>query len=633
MNLLIELNGNDTQILLSDEPWRRGLQRLRVKGREIPFLLPALSGHHFFTGLWPPPPETIDYEPHESPGSLQQVSATRAIWHQPETPYTHVETYIEYEIVGPGTVEARFETRSRADSYPHGYVGLFWGTGPIPGGQRGIHIVLPGGNGGLSKMPSRRCPPGYGVRWHYFQGGGDCGSGRANTILGPNMPSATHSPDHPPTYFFAEAAHRFALPIQVGRWRDLYYSLEVDSHDIAFTNVLLATAIGGPSWDIYWRLRPGETKSICCRLTVGPWRGWGAIEERYRSWHGCVDPSFEIEPIYQGTPQCFARPEPVGLDPDSGLTLSQKLFETRGRRLLETLNLLDRCSVGYFGGTSQNAGLDDRFSGDHMWGPYVPFLLPEKEWAQQHRRLKQAIQEMPDEVDGVQWIGYDGPQPRKTDVWEIGTFLRALTGFEARPQTDRQWLPHLNQVNMVVRRWTERLFDAGRGQVFHDPGNQFTELWRHWTAYVPPDIHRALLARSLFRVWNIGPEYNLKRVLARRDQVAFVSCLNRFVDEVLELAFCWNEQFVPPFKWRIAQFRRLPICPTGVRQGIERLGHPSNVETSIETAESILRSIKVLMKDLYHLQPDLRESLSTFAHAMHNTIEDAEVKRQTPLEW
>jgi hypothetical protein len=39
------------------------------------------------------------------------------------------------------------------------------------------------------------------------------------------------------------------------------------------------------------------------------------------------------------------------------------------------------------------------------------------------------------------------------------------------------------------------------------------------------------------------------------------------------------------------------------------------------------------MKDLYHLCPGVDEDLSVFAHAMHASIEDDEVRSETPLEW
>jgi hypothetical protein len=345
-----------------------------------------------------------------------------------------------------------------------------------------------------------------------------------------------------------------------------------------------------------------------------------------------------------GMQQPFARPDPVQVVPGSGLALSKRLFETRGKDLLAGLNLLDRCSVGCIGGMSQNACLDDDVSKDHNWGPYLSFFLSQDDWEVHHARLKQAIQEMPDEVDGVRWRG-GATGARKTDVWETSAFLQDLTGFDMRPETAQQW--------------------------------------QHWGAYVPPDIHRALLARSLWRVWNVGPNYNLERAQARGDSLTFDLCLARFVEEVLELAFCWNESFVPFFKWRAAHFKRLPICPEPVRTGIERLSERPGMSTTgvvssadpvipsggaslcpgveeslgrrerslerpprddtpavkllcnnlgmdakIKIAKTIVTSIKWLVKDLYHLDTDLEAPLFVFSHVMHETIEDPEIKEQ-----
>ena len=146
---------------------------------------------------------------------------------------------------------------------------------------------------------------------------------------------------------------------------------------------------------------------------------------------------------------------------------------------------------------------------------------------------------------------------------------------------------------------------------------------------MPPDIHRALLARSLWRVWNVGPNYNLERAQARGDCLTFDLCLSRFIEEVLELAFCWNESFVPFFKWRAAHFYRLPICPEPVRRGIERLSDAPGMESKFEIANTIVTSIKLLVKDLYHLETNLEAPLFVFSHAMRDTIEDTEIRNQT----
>ena len=124
-----------------------------------------------------------------------------------------METRIEYEIVDAGVLDLRFETTAHAASYPHDYVGLFFGAIAPPGGQRGLHLVVE--DEGV-------------LRWRYFQGGGDCWTTRDNTVLGPKMDPSPRSEGCGMSYYFAEAATRFALPIQVARWQDLYWALEVD---------------------------------------------------------------------------------------------------------------------------------------------------------------------------------------------------------------------------------------------------------------------------------------------------------------------------------------------------------------------------------------------------------------------
>jgi hypothetical protein len=146
-------------------------------------------------------------------------------------------------------------------------------------------------------------------------------------------------------------------------------------------------------------------------------------------------------------------------------------------------------------------------------------------------------------------------------------------------------------------------------------------------------VHRALLARSLFRVWNAGPEYNLGRLAKRGDPAAFALGAARFVEEVLELAFGWNEQFVPQPKWRMAQFRRLPICPVAVREGVESLAVCASPEECLRLGLSITKSLKLLMKDLYHLQSEVEQPLSAFAHAMRDSVEDPEIKAFANLDW
>ena len=616
----VQLQGFDTQVELSAATWGQGITKISVHEKhEIPFLLPALSGHHFFTGVWPRPAHAIEYEPHECPGYLIRHSDTSASYHQPTTPYSKVETRVDYTLADTGTIDIVFTTTSHASEYPFGYVGLFWGAVVPEGGQRGFHTLVD---------DDKR-----GVRWMYFAASGDATVTDRHTILGPGMEAPEHDPQHPRHYYFAQSGKHFALPIQVGRWRDLAMILELDDSNVVFTDVLMATAIGGPSWDVYWLLKPGETRRIRCRLTVDRWRGWEHVEERYRDWPGCVDPKFSVSKSSHSTLQEFRLPQENEPAKESGLALSKQLFEKRGRPLLEKLGLLSNCSVACLGGSSQNAGLDDEWSRDHIWGPYLTFVMDRDTFAGHGPALKAALSEMPDEVDGIAWTGYDGPEPRKTRLMGTDEFLHLLTRASSKPYTDKDWIPLLSESSFLGCRWTETMFDATQGAVFHDPGKRLTMQWRHRTGYPPPNVHRAILARSLFRLWNAGPEYNLLRAKRRDDFLAYRLCLDRFTNEAMELAFCWNERYVPQFKWRAQQFRRLPMCPVDFAENLSRIATSNDMDTSFAFAAELLLSVKKTMKDLYHVCAPLEAPLSVYAHEIHGQIDNEDVKAVAVLDW
>ena len=212
-------------------------------------------------------------------------------------------------------------------------------------------------------------------------------------------------------------------------------------------------------------------------------------------------------------------------------------------------------------------------------------------------------------------------------------FLRWLTGLKERPRTAAEWLPYLNGGSFLGRSWQERLFDAGQGEVFHDPGGRFTALWGEWTAYVPEDIRRALLARGLFRVWNAGPEYNLARTYGRGDRLAFALCLARFVDEVVQLAFTLERRYVPYYKWRVAHLRRLAGVPEGVRDGLDAIVGEASAERQLELAREVVAGVKEWVLEATVVPGTKEDRLSALAHGMRGTIEDEEVRRQASLDW
>ena len=313
------------------------------------------------------------------------------------------------------------------------------------------------------------------------------------------------------------------------------------------------------------------------------------------------------------------------------LELSRRLFEQRGHPLLQQLDLLNVCAVGCFGGTSQNANLDDDWSRDHMWGPYLTFVLRDEAYNVHASALEEAIKKMPDEIDGVRWIGYDGPEPRRTGVQEAQSLLRLITGLEGPIDREEDWIPLIERNGFLGRRWTEQLFDAGQGTVFH--GAWFEKMWQNWTKFVPINVKLALISRSVYRVWNAGPTYNLNRLIARRDAIGTLLCTSRFVDEVMELGFTLSDQFTPAFKWRSAHFQRLSVFSKETRTAIARLAEVKDVEEILSIARSIESEIKSVLRSMFSVRCGKRTDLSMYAHAIKRKIRNKQVKDMKILDW
>jgi hypothetical protein len=317
--------------------------------------------------------------------------------------------------------------------------------------------------------------------------------------------------------------------------------------------------------------------------------------------------------------------------PNQGLELCRRLYQKRGRPLLQQLDLLDVCAVGCIGSTSQNARLDDALSRDHCWGPYLYFVLDGAAFKAHSLMLQQAIESMPDEVDGQRWIGYDGPEPRKTAVKEASHLLREQTGLQQPPSGDDEWMRIVQRTGYLGGRWTEQLFHAARGAIFH--GDWFRTVWKAWTSFVPPEVKLSLLSRSAFRLWNAGPEYNMERLIRRGDRIGMRLCVARFIDEAMEFGFTLNGQFTPSFKWRGALFERLPAPSDGTKSAIGALAAETDPSAMLSCAASVVSDIKDLLRAEYGVECDTAAPLSMYAQALRRSIRSDSVREQTQLGW
>ena len=206
-----------------------------------------------------------------------------------------------------------------------------------------------------------------------------------------------------------------------------------------------------------------------------------------------------------------------------------------------------------------------------------------------------------------------------------------ITGLKGPVDREEDWIPLIERNGFLGRRWTEQLFDAGQGAVFH--GAWFEKMWRDWTKFVPLNIKLALISRSVFRIWNAGPTYNLKRLIARRDAIGILLCKSRFIDEIMELGFTLSDQFTPSFKWRSAHFQRISVFPKETKTAIARLVEVKDVEEILSIAGFIESEIKSVLRSMFSVRCGQRTDLSMYAHAIKRKIRHKQVKEITNLDW
>ena len=113
----------------------------------------------------------------------------------------------------------------------------------------------------------------------------------------------------------------------------------------------------------------------------------------------------------------------------------------------------------------------------------------------------------------------------------------------------------------------------------------------------------------------------------------FSQCRSRFVDEVVEAAFCWNKSYVPAFKWRLAHLDRLPDCPVAVREGVASLAIHPPTEGVLAVANTVVRGIKQLVSERFSVSASPDEALSTYAHQIHAGIGSRTIREATALDW
>lgn len=228
-----------------------------------------------------------------------------------------------------------------------------------------------------------------------------------------------------------------------------------------------------------------------------------------------------------------------------GLELSRRFFREWAFPVLNRAvpELMQKVAVGLIGSNSQVLGYDDELSRDHGWGPFFIIWTPDDMKPEDVQRIQDALKlALPGQFGGVPLAA------RRKMPFEMGDFAiasigqarRFLTGYEAGPRSDLDWLTIPES----------RLCEATAGDIFHDPAG-LMESWRKSIAYFPDNVW---YKRISFTWVMLGVTAQIRRCVERQDVVAGHIWVSWFLEAGMRLGFLLARRYAP---WRKWLFRRL----------------------------------------------------------------------------
>lgn len=243
----------------------------------------------------------------------------------------------------------------------------------------------------------------------------------------------------------------------------------------------------------------------------------------------------------------------------NGMQLAKEYWQTYGKQLLELPKFRDyknRIAAGLVGHGSECYGFDDEISRDHDFGPGFCLWLTDEDYAKIGEDLQAAYNDLPQEFAG---FGSREETPRakscesskRVGVFSISEFFENITGFATAPSQDE---PHL---------WLSlsepTLAAATNGQIFADPLGEFSKT-RQSFKLMQDDVRISLISRRLGMMAQAG-QYNVPRMLARKDGAAAWLSINEFVRATASIVFLLNNPisagYLPYYKWQFAALRKL----------------------------------------------------------------------------
>ncbi|MDR2574310.1 MAG: DUF4037 domain-containing protein [Desulfovibrio sp.] len=233
-----------------------------------------------------------------------------------------------------------------------------------------------------------------------------------------------------------------------------------------------------------------------------------------------------------------------------GLELAALYYKERCFPMLRAFfpGLARRVAAGLVGEGSECLGFDDEISRDHDWGPAICLWLNKRDFNKYGEALRLALDALPPFFRGFPVRRPGRWSEGRTGVMEMESFYSKFLGQANVPEKPVEWMA-ISDAQLAA---------ATNGEVFADPGGEFTRIRKKLLAFYPEDVRRKKLAAHCAKVAQAG-QYNFPRCAARGEYVAAALAEAVFIEAACSAVFLLNRRYAPFYKWLHRALKALPV--------------------------------------------------------------------------
>lgn len=111
----------------------------------------------------------------------------------------------------------------------------------------------------------------------------------------------------------------------------------------------------------------------------------------------------------------------------------------------------------------------------------------------------------------------------------------------------------------------------------HDPGNRYKTVQERLNQYLPDDFWKAKLLKKLFGIFYTS-ENGLLKALKRNDPITAQIWEGELMQNIMELTFLLNREYVPSKKWLHLNFLKLPLLSGELEPYLKKIIEVSDIE-------------------------------------------------------